>query len=120
MTGSSREREGNMGNRQAREAEALARARGGESWGNYAQVIEGFVKRGIPEVDIRPRDNVLTYDAWRALGRQVRRGEHGVTLTVFIPVERKERDAETGEEKVRKGTRPWITHVFHESQLNPA
>jgi hypothetical protein len=29
---------------------------------------------------------VFTYHAWRALGRQVRRGEHGVKVVTFVTV----------------------------------
>ena len=53
--------------------------------------------------DILPRENVFTYHAWRALGRQVRRGEHGVKVTTWIPTERKELDEKTGYERVTTG-----------------
>ena len=40
-----------------------------------------------PEADIKPHENVLTYHAWRARGRQVRRGEPaGEVLTSSLPV----------------------------------
>ena len=63
-------------------------------------IIAGFVAKGIPEHEIRPRENVFTYHAWRALGRQVRRGEHGVKVTTWIPAAGKEEtDPTTGEKK---------------------
>src|SRR5438034_10027158 len=81
--------------------EALSRAASGQSLANWPAIIHGFAAKGIPESDIRPRENVFTYHAWRALGRQVRRGEHGVKVTTFVPMTKKtgQLDAETGEEK---------------------
>jgi hypothetical protein len=42
---------------------------------NYGAIFQGFMEKGIPESEILPRENVFTYHAWRALGRQVRRGQ---------------------------------------------
>lgn len=95
--------------------EALSRAISGQSVANYAQIYQGFMARGIPESEIKPRENVFTYDAWRALGRQVRRGEHGISVFTFIECAKK--DEETGEEKAYR--RPWRTRVFHISQTDP-
>ena len=64
--------------------EALSRAVSGQSVCNYREIFAGFMARGIPEEDIKPRENVFTYNAWRALGRQVRKGEHGVKCLTFI------------------------------------
>jgi antirestriction protein ArdC len=97
-------------------AEALSRAISGQSVANYAQIYRGFMERGIPESEIKPRENVFTYDAWRALGRQVRRGEHGVSVFTFIETKSKERDPDTGELKMLR--RPWRTRVFHISQTD--
>jgi hypothetical protein len=47
------------------------------------------------------------------VGRQVKRGEKGVRVTTFIPIERT--DETTGEKK-RSGSRPWAATVFHISQ----
>jgi antirestriction protein ArdC len=65
--------------------------------------------------EIKPRENVFTYNAWRALGRQVRRGEHGVKVLTFIDCQRK--DEETGQLKERF-RRPFSTTVFHISQTD--
>jgi len=97
-----------------RQAEALTRAVSGQSLSNYVPIIQGFVARGIPEDQIRPRENVFTYEAWRALGRQVRKGEHGVKCLTFITTTKEDR--ETGEPKVSR--RPWSTTVFHVSQTD--
>jgi hypothetical protein len=98
--------------------EALTRAVSGQSMTNYAAIIEGFVAKGIPEHEILPRENVFTYEAWRALGRQVRRGEHGVSICTWIPVEKKETDPTTHEQKTFLYVRPWTATVFHISQTD--
>jgi antirestriction protein ArdC len=54
---------------------------------------------------------VLTFQAWKALGRVVRRGEHGVKVVTFIPTT----DKATGEVT---GKRPWSSTVFHISQTD--
>ena len=54
----------------ATNAEALARARTGISLANYPTIYRGFTEKGVPECEIRPRENVFTYRAWRELGRQ--------------------------------------------------
>ena len=103
-------------------AEALSRATTGQSFANYPAIIEGFIAKGIPVDDISPRENVFTYHAWRALGRQVRRGEHGVKVTTFVSMEKKsgEVDPDTGEEKrIKLGRRAWTAVVFHISQTDP-
>src|SRR4029078_7988693 len=72
--------------REEMQQEALSRAIGGQALTNWPAIIHGFAAKGIPESDIRPRESVFTYQAWRALGRQVRRGEHGVKVVTFVPV----------------------------------
>ena len=92
--------------------EALSRAVSGQSWGNYTAIYQGFMARGIPESEIKPRENVFTFQAWRALGRTVRKGEHGIKVCTFIQCEKE--DKESGEKKAFR--RPWATTVFHVSQ----
>jgi hypothetical protein len=100
--------------------EALSRAVSGQTMSNWPAIFAGFVAKGIPEQDIRPRENVFTYNAWKALGRQVRRGEHGVKVCTFVPMTKKAKDEATGEEtKTPIGSRPWTTTVFHVSQTDP-
>lgn len=95
--------------------EALAKAVSGQSFANYQSIFAGFMARGIPENEIKPRENVFTYNAWLALGRQVRKGEHGVKCLTFVSGTTK--DKKTGEEKGFR--RPWSTTVFHVSQTDP-
>ena len=102
-------------NRDEERVEALSRAVHGQSFGNFPAIFSGFAARGIPEPEIRPRENVFTYDAWRALGRYVRKGEHGVKVATIISCERENK--ETGEKETY--SRPWTTTVFHVSQTEP-
>jgi hypothetical protein len=106
--------------------EALSRAVGNQSLSNWPAIITGFAAKGIPESDIRPRENVFTYHAWRALGRQVRRGEHGVKVVTFVALDRdsaQTTDSEEGDGKPERqkarGRRPWTATVFHVSQTDP-
>jgi len=97
--------------------ESLKRAISGQSFSNFPAIFRGFVAKGIPEDEIKPRENVFTYQAWKALGRQVRRREHGVKVVTFIDCKSKESDRDTGERKIIR--RPWTTTVFHISQTDP-
>ena len=111
--------------------EALSRAVNGQTLSNWPAIFAGFMAKGIPESDIRPRENVLTYHAWRALGRQVRRGEHGVKVVTFVTVDSKDskqeadgvatNDVDGTDQPKRKGgfRRPWTATVFHVSQTDP-
>jgi N-terminal domain of anti-restriction factor ArdC len=96
--------------------ESLQRAVSGQSTMNYESILKGFAAMGIPTDAIRPRENVLTYNAWKALGRHVRKGEHGVKAVTFVAVGAKQ-DPD-GEKKA--GYRmPRAVTVFHISQTEP-
>ena len=84
--------------------QALSRAKTGDSLANYPAIIAGFYERGI--TDVRPRENVFTFNAWKALGRYVRKGEKGIQVNTWINIER---DGQTV-------TVPKRTTVFHISQ----
>src|SRR4051794_16897164 len=104
--------------------EALDRAATGQSFSNWPAIIGGFTAKGIPEAEVLPRENVFTYHAWRALGRQVRRGEHGVKVLTFISTggasaEPAEAGADAAEKRKSAGRRPWSATVFHVSQTEP-
>src|SRR4029079_14804718 len=89
--------------REEMQQEALSRAIGGQALTNWPAIIHGFAAKGIPESDIRPRENVFTYHAGRAVGRQVRRGEHGVKVVTFAPVgDRTDGQDESGTEHPAK------------------
>lgn len=96
---------------------SLKRAVQGQSLTNFPAIFQGFAAKGIPESEIKPRENVFTYDAWKALGRYVRKGEHGVKVVTFIESRSREIDPDTGERTVNR--RPWTSTVFHISQTEP-
>jgi len=99
------------------QTEALERARNGQTWANYPQIFAGFIEKGISENDIKPRENIFTFQAWKALGRSVKKGEHGVKVVTFIDCTgRVDVDQNTGEEKQTSYRRPHTTTVFHISQ----
>jgi len=104
--------------------EALTRAVSGQALTNWPAILHGFMAKGIPEHEIRPRENVFTYHAWRALGRQVRRGEHGVKVLTFVALKDKDSaDKADGADGMdgprRRSSRPWSATVFHVSQTDP-
>ena len=99
------------------QAEALTRATSSPSLTNYPAIFEGFLAKGIPEDQILPRENVFTYHAWRALGRQVRKGEHGVQVLTWVPM--RSRTAVTDDNPDGTiGRRPKSSTVFHVSQTD--
>lgn len=93
---------------------ALNRAQSSQALTNLPAVYAGFLARGIPESEILPRVNVLTFHAWKALGRSVRKGEHGVSI--FTWIERARTDPATGD--VKRWRSPRSTTVFHVSQTD--
>lgn len=101
-------------NRSAQQQTALSNARNGASLTNYATIIDGFAAKGIDPADIEPRVNVFTFGAWRALGRTVRRGEHGVRVVTWIATS--ERKDANGKVTKPAGKRPHSAAVFHVSQ----
>ena len=96
-------------------AEGLDRAQNGTSTRNYADIIAGFEAMGIPTAEIQPRVNVFKYNDWRELGRQVRKGEHGVKVQTWIVCKSKE-NAE-GERDTYKRAKQ--ATVFHITQTDP-
>ncbi len=99
--------------------EALSRAVQGQALTNYPAIIQGFIDKGLAPEEIRPRENVFTFNAWKALGRSVRKGEHGVHVLTFIETLHEEKDSKTGEQVKKASRRPWGTTVFHISQTDP-
>ena len=94
--------------------EALDRAVNNSSTANYEEIVKGFMARGIPESEIHPRENVFTYNAWRAKGRQVSKGRKGVRITVYVPSYKDDPDAPGEQKLVGKYRRS--ASVFHVSQ----
>jgi hypothetical protein len=98
-------------NKSEMQSQALIRATQNQSFLNYHPIMAGFIQKGLAPEDIRPRENVFTFNAWRALGRTVKRGEHGVKITTWIEAT----DKKTGE-PYKRAT---YTTVFHISQTEP-
>lgn len=91
--------------------EALQRAKTSASLENDLAVMAEFAERGI---EANPREDVFTYNAWLAQGRQVMKGEKGVRITTWI----KTKDKETGEYTGKMFAR--TVSVFHISQTTEA
>ncbi|WP_434077480.1 ArdC family protein [Pseudomonas aeruginosa] len=104
------------------QAKALQNALADRSAANYETIVDEFMQRGIPPEEITPRVNIFTYHAWRALGRQVRKGEKGVKILSMAPITRRADDndaqADQGEGKPAR-MRPVPAVVFHISQTDP-
>ena len=98
------------------QSDALSRAQTGLSLLNYPAIIEGFIEKDIPESEIIPRVNVFTYNAWKAKGRQVLKGEHGIKVVTWIDCKSKDIDPDTG--KPKKYKRAKSATVFHVSQTD--
>lgn len=101
--------------------EALSRASSGRSICNYQTIITEFTARGIPSDQVQPRVNVFTYAAWKALGRHVRKGEHGVKVLTWIETDtvKKTTDPKTGKTKLSPDLMPRTATVFHVTQTDP-
>lgn len=95
--------------------EALDRAENNASETNYETIFNGFMAMGIDKDDIEPRVNVFTFNAWKAKGRFVKKGEKGVRVITYIQVDKKEEDSD----EVKKVLKKRQTTVFHISQTSP-
>ena len=89
--------------------DSLNRAKQGDSLLNYPAIVQGFAAKGIAHNDIMPRVNIFTYNAWQALGRQVRRYETGVKCVTWI-----ETNKDGKPDKLCRSVK-----VFHISQTDP-
>lgn len=126
MASKTRTRRPRLGRKQI-ETEALRNALAERSVANYEAIFEGFAEKGIPMEDVVPRENVFTYNAWRALGRQVRKGEHGVPVVTWITSKAKggegaEQEGQGGGEQSGESAGFKFSRtvtVFHISQTDP-
>ena len=109
--------------RQARNEISLSNATRFQPISNDVPVISEFATRGIPEneiITLEPGQNVFTYNAWQAKGRQVRKGEKSVSCTVWISVVVKGDPNAITESKRKDRTRSRMHHasLFHVSQTD--
>ena len=104
--------------------QALTNAVQGQSTANYEAIFEGFTALGIAEDDIKPRENIFTFHAWKALGRVVRKGQHGVKVITVIRAQVKDEPAPVNRSAQVPGQAPKTfgmakpTTVFHISQTD--
>jgi len=92
--------------------QALKRIQSTMSKNDIAVVLQ-FADCGIHPDEIDPRENVLTFRAWKAKGRRVAKGAISQRITVWIPKSKKKGD----DSKESKGScYPKTTSVFHISQ----
>ena len=102
-------------NRSEIQAQALRNALAERSVANYETIFNEFAEKGVPAEDVKPRENVFSYNAWLALGRQVRKGESGVKIVTWI--ERKAKTSQ-GEAESQPCKFPRSVTVFHISQTD--
>ena len=100
--------------------ESYQRATSGQSVMNYQTIFDGFKALGIDESEIKPRENILTYNAWKALGRHVCKGQHGVKAVTFVAVNGKEtEDGKKTDTVCRAQLRYFTSHRQSRIQINP-
>ena len=102
-----------MASQTVTQTEALGRARNSNSTSNFSAIYAGFTAKGVSLNAIKPRVNVFTFNAWKALGRAVRRGEHGVKVITWVPMVKR---GAAGQIETFRG--PKTTTVFHVSQTD--
>lgn len=90
--------------------QALTRVQGCRSGANMMIVYTALQAKGIHIDDIQPGVNMLTFHAWKALGRSVKKGEKGVSLVTWIPC------GKVDENGKAEYLRPKTAYVFHVSQ----
>ena len=98
----------NHAERAAMQAAALGRAREGRTCTNDLLIIASYAAKGI---DAHPRQDVFTFNAWKALHRHVKKGEHGVHIAAYARREEVKPDGTTEEHSF-----PVAAVVFHVSQ----
>ena len=94
--------------------QALARIQATGFGKNDALVIMAFSERGIDPENIDPRHNVLTFNAWKAKGRQVAKGAISVRAQTWIPCKEAKKQTKDGA-TAKKFLRPKTVSLFHES-----
>jgi len=101
----------NRAERAAMQTAALGRAREGRTCTNDLLVIAAYAAKGI---DAHPRVDVFTFNAWNALHRHVRKGEHGIKVLTYAHKDMVKSDGITEEHSF-----PTSAVVFHVSQTDP-
>ncbi len=100
----------NHAERAAMQTAALGRAREGRTCTNDLLIIAAYAAKGI---DAHPRIDVFTFNAWKALHRHVRKGEHGVHIGTYAHKETIKPDGTMEEDSF-----PTSAVVFHVTQTD--
>ncbi|RIE17699.1 ArdC family protein [Candidatus Cryosericum septentrionale] len=101
----------NHAERAAMQTAALGRAREGRTCTNDLLIIAAYAAKGI---DAHPRIDVFTFNAWKALHRHVRKGEHGIHVAIYAHKDTVKSDGTTEEQSF-----PVSAVVFHVTQTDP-
>lgn len=101
----------NHAERAAMQAAALGRAREGRMCANDLLIVAAYAAKGI---DAHPRVDVFTFNAWKALNRHVKKGEHGIKVLTYTHKDSVKSDGITKEYSF-----PVSAVVFHVSQTDP-
>ena len=96
-------------------AAALQRAENPRNIINIQTVFEAAIERGIEGA--MPGENVLTFNAWKAKGRVVKKGEKALCMLVTF-FERDVRDQSTGDvNKVKQAGRAAVFHISQTKKM---
>tara|TARA_R110002020_G_scaffold195559_1_gene396560 strand:- start:490 stop:1032 length:543 start_codon:yes stop_codon:yes gene_type:complete len=101
------------------QVEALQRALQNVSFFNYATIVYGFAWKGIEHSEVIPRENVFTYNAWLALGRQVQKGEKGVKILTMKLGEKKDSNGNKTGEKYKFFGNVTVFHISQTKGIKP-
>ena len=80
-----------------------------KTFGSYSERNAMLVTSAL-DCNCKPYEEILTYARWQALGRQVKKGEHGIKLSTYKSYETEE----DGQLVTKK--RPWTSNVFCKCQ----
>lgn len=86
-----------------------------KEFSTYSARNAAIVAMAFEQCGCSAYEDVFTFARWKAQGYQVRKGEHGVKISTYAPITRK--DPETGADAV-VGTRPWTSTVFCRCQVD--
>jgi len=92
-----------------------ARSFDGYSVANAIAVRQALSERGC---SCEPYEDVFTFNRWRAQGRIVRRGQHGIALRVYVTAMRGGEDADGVIDEPRAYRIPKTSHVFCRCQTD--
>jgi len=100
----------NHAERAAMQTAALGRAREGRTCTNDLLIIAAYAAKGI---DAHPRLDVFTFNAWKALHRHVRKGEHGIRVLTYA-----HKDTVKFDGTMEEDSFPVSAVVFHVTQTD--